>query len=452
MKRAFAVLAVSCLMAATAPASFAESKTVHWAVLLDLPGTPSSNRGAVERSPTLQLATHLEKAGFSKDRISHLSMSQPKTTVQTMLETVDGIASKMQATDTDGNSVENVLLVVVTGRGLHINRADFLQASPIADDQWRTLDPSTPSTDSPSLLSLSDFLKRLGRIPTKRQCVVFDGASVSGKAPEALTSAFGSQTLTVNDGQSVMLNRSPALNNTGDMTAFIEGVLHALRGHADANDDNSVSLLEFSQYMAHYAVMNGIQSPRTVGRAFDVFEVTRSLTSGDDEIRRSRELRDALATRLIDAARTALLLEGDFNATDSSAKGAAEYAVSSELKNEAAMLLLTVMVARGKFAEAWAESQKRKLPLLVFAPHEIEVQAGQEKYGKVTRGELIEVTEVSTGGGWARAERILKVSVQSDAEKVASRTTKGWIATDKLTADPKQTPPLPDILRPVLQP
>ena len=148
--------------------------------------------------------------------------------------------------------------------------------------------------------------------------MVFDGASVSGKAPEALTSAFGSQTLTVNDGQSVMLNRAPALNNTGDMTAFIEGVLHALRGHADANDNNSVSLLEFSQYMAHYAVMNGIQSPRTVGRAFDVFEVTRSLTSGDDEIRRSRELRDALATRLIDAARTALLVASRENSLISS--------------------------------------------------------------------------------------------------------------------------------------
>lgn len=443
MKRSIAVLAVSCLIAAAAPATFAESKTVHWAVLLDLPGTA----GAAQPSPTLQLATHLEKSGFSKDRISHLSMSQPETTIQTMLKTVDRIASKMPATDAKGNPVENVLLVLVTGRGLHINRTDFLQAGPIADDQWSTLNPAAPS-----LLPLSDFLKRLGRIPTKRQCVVFDGASVSGKAPEALTSAFGSQTLPVNDGQSVMLNRAPALNDTGDMTAFIHGVLHALRGHADANDDNSISLLEFSEYMAHYAVMKDIQSPRTFGRAFDVFEVARRLANGDDEIGRSRELRDALATRLIDAARTALLLEGDINAADSSAKRAAEYAVSSELKDEAAMLLLTVMVARGKFAEAWAESQKRKLPLLVFAPHEIEVRADQEKYGKVARGELIEVTEVSTGGGWVQAARILKVSVQSGAEKVASRTTKGWIATDKLTADPKLTPPLPDILRPVFQP
>lgn len=444
MTRSIAFLAVNCVILATATSSFAESKTVHWAVLLDLPGSVSSNHDAARRSPTLQLATHLVKSGYNKDHICHLNTSPSQTTVQSLLKTVDDVASKMQPTDADGNSVDNVLLVLVTGRGLHLNQVDFLQACPIADDQWGELAPE-------SLLSLSDFLKRLSSIPTKRQCVVLDGASASGKAPESLTAAFGTQTLTVNVGQSVMLNRAPALDAAGIMTAFTDGVLHALRGHADVNDNNSISLVEFSEYMARYAAMNQIPSPRTFGSAFDVFEVSRSLNRVDDEITRSRELRDALATRLIDAARTALLLEGDINATDASAKGAAEYAVSAELKNEAAMLLLTVLAARGKFTEAWAESQKRELPLLVFAPHEIEVQAGQESYGKVARGELIEVTEVSDSGGWARAKRILKISVQPGAEQVASRTTKGWVATDKLTADPKRTPSLPEILRPVLQ-
>ncbi len=451
MTRSIAFLAVSCVILATATASFAESKTVHWAVLLDLPGSVSSNHGAAQRSPTAQLATHLEKSGYLKDHIYQLSTSLPQTTVASLLQAVDGIAFKMQPTDADGNSVDNVLLVFVTGRGLHLNQVDYLQARPIADDQWDKLAPIATPADSP-LLSLTDFLKRLSRIPTKRQCVVFDGASASGKAPELLTAAFGTQTLTVNDGQSVMLNRAPALDSSGVMTAFTRGVLHALRGHADVNDDHSISLVEFSEYMARYAAMNEIPAARTFGRAFDVFEVSRSLTSQDDEIRISRELRDALATRLIAAARTALLLEGDINATDSSAKGAAEYAVSAELKNEAAMLLLTVLAARGKFAEAWAESQKRELPLLIFAPHEIEVQAGQEKYGKVARGELIEVTEVSDGGRWARAKRILKISLQPGAEQVASRATKGWVATDQLTADLKRTPSLPEILRPALQP
>lgn len=444
MTRSIAFLAVSCVILGTATPSFAESKTVHWAVLLDLPGSVSSNHDAAQRSPTLQLATHLMKSGYNKDHIYELSTSLPQTTVASMLQSVDSIAAKMQSTDADGNSVDNVLLVLVTGRGLHLNQVDFLQACPIADDQWGALAPE-------SLLSLSDFLKRLSRIPTKRQCVVLDGASPGGKGSESLTAGFGTQTLTVHDGQSVMLNRAPALDGAGDMTAFTHGVLHALRGHADVNDNQSISLVEFSEYMARYAAMNEIPSPRTFGSAFDVFEVSRSLAAQDDEIRNSRELRDALATRLIDAARTALLLEGDINATDSSAKGAAEYAVSAELKNEAAMLLLTVLAARGKFAEAWAESQKRDLPLLVFAPHEIEVQAGQEKYGKVARGELIEVTEVSDGGGWARAKRILKISVQPSAEQVTSRTTKGWVATDNLTADPKRKPSLPEILRPVLQ-
>ena len=333
-------------------------------------------------------------------------------------------------------------MVYIAGRGLHVEQSDVLQLREIAADDW-----ADTAKQTAAVWKLSEIVQKLVQLPTKRQCVVIDGAS-RGAIPEVLTKGFGSQALPVDEGQVVMLNRANQLNKARTGTVFQQGIAHALRGHADTDNKDGVSLLEFSEYLLLYAVAHDITKPVTFGRTSNVFEMSRG---NSDEVLRSQSLRDELALRLVRAAKTSLLVEGDIAAAATAAEGAAEYAINEKVKDEATMLLLTTRVARGQFKDAWAEAERRQLPLLAYASKKIAITSAEEELGSAQRGELILVSKTDASGTWARAAQILKIDlIRNEAPSVA-RKTDGWVKVSDLTIDPKDAPALPDALRPVLR-
>ncbi len=440
MKKFLCLLVVSLGLLTASSAVDAAEKTVHWAILLELPTSVAQIDGLKDGS-IAALADQLQRVGYDANHIVQVDVKSGGSPIDAFAKTIEKVSGEMVG-KVDGQVVDNSVLIYIAGRGLHVEQSDVLQMREIAADDWADTAKLTAA-----IWKLSEIVQKLVQLPSKRQCVVIDGAS-RGAVSEALTKGFGSEALPVDEGQVVMLNRANQLNKARTGTVFQQGITHALRGHANTDNKDGVSLLEFSEYLLLYAVAHDIAKPVTYGRTANVFAMSRG---NSDEVLRSQSLRDELALRLVRAARTSLLVEGDIAAAATAAEGAAEYAINEKVKDEAIMLLLTTRVAQGQFKDAWAEAEKRKLPLLAYASKKIAITSAEEELGSAQRGELILVSKTDESGSWARAAQIMKIDLLRKDGATEARSTGGWVKVSDLTVDPKSVPALPDVLRPALR-
>lgn len=428
--------AVASLLVGLYPAPHLQAAD-GWAVVFAPGNYESLPNSEYHRVGANRLRNRLLKAGFDKQRVRILAGGMPDVsgpaTSESLRETVLDLTSKAQ----DGD----LLLVVVASYGAHIRGRDYVCDTTATARQIAAF-AGDDKTDTPDSLipvrNIADWMFELSE--KAHQCLLVDGAATDSGLDHHIANPFGTASSGASSRQYAMFSQTGKLKLIGSpqetRTVFMQSLLDAFAGHADFNGNDSVSVLELTDYMRLFAEEEHAATPRLAGGSSLDF----ALASVDSDTKNdglSVELRQRLAETLLTSARTALLFERDVDGARGATRRALEYGITGPLHDEIAMMMLTLKVLEGQFDEAWNDSQKLGQPLLVYAPQNLEIKAGEKTLGMFDAGRMGLITK--TAGAWARLQTIYKPAWKNDRLTFEETETTGWILGAELAKAPQES-------------
>lgn len=402
------------------------------------------------------LQKQLQAAGFETENILLLTddvTRSPGLTSAQVLQQLNAVVNLSQQND--------LLIVAVAGHGVHIAGSDYLclTRTTAAEILPQANEPTTRTHLDGHLLSVQELTETIS-IAAGRKLLIVDTSG--GRSPfvdetnnlNGLSSSqqFGSQVLHLGDETWAIFSRSGRLTESTQespvMTRFMRSVLEGLALHADTNRDQSVSLLELSDYLHRFSVLENSIPPVFQGKLnvdFSISPTTR--VSGADALPESE--RQLLFKNARDLAVKALLVEQDNELAMEALDRAAQYANTKTSIAELANLKRTMLAANGRLFDAWRDAQLHGEPLLVLVPQASNVfenevartenrnvrsgrQIVRQRFfidpvvGQISPGMMVRVTEISSSR--LRFDLAFdRINSESEVQFVPNDKTKGWL-------------------------